>query len=456
MRYILTAVIFVTAIIMTAFYEPVTITGKVTDENGLPLAGVSVVEKGKKNGTATDAAGTFTLKVSNSKATLVFSYVGYESKQTKLNGQTSLTISLKAGEQRLEEVVVIGYGTESKKDMTGSVAVIRGKVSGVSVNQNYSPGYIAEDQEFNTEDYDGITENRFRKVNDEPLSTFSIDVDGASYSNVRRMINYGQLPPAGAVRVEEFINYFKYKYPQPTNNDPFSINTEMSVCPWNKQHKLVMIGLQGKQIATDKLPPSNLVFLIDVSGSMSDPNKLPLVKASLKLLVDQLREQDNVAIVVYAGAAGLVLPSTSGLNKEKILEAIDKLDAGGSTAGGAGIQLAYKVAKEQFKTGGNNRVILCTDGDFNIGMSSDDDMEHLYPLKRPSNVTVKTKNKSYTCNVDLPMGEPENPFNKMDITNKFHDLNPKVDLDVLKTINKLESCNMRDMMDMLNREFKQI
>jgi Ca-activated chloride channel family protein len=160
----------------------------------------------------------------------------------------------------------------------------------------------------------------------------------------------------------------------------------MSACPWNKQHKLVMIGLQGKQIATDKLPPSNLVFLIDVSGSMIDPNKLPLVKASLKLLVDQLREQDNVAIVVYAGAAGLVLPSTSGMNKEKISAAIDKLEAGGSTAGGAGIQLAYKVAKEQFKKGGNNRVILCTDGDFNVGMSSDDDMERLIEQERKSGV----------------------------------------------------------------------
>lgn len=381
MRYIIAAVIMVAAIISTGFYEPVTVTGKVTDENGSPLAGVSVFEKGKKNGTATDAAGAFSIKVSSNKATLIFSYVGYESKQTKLNGQTSLTISLKAAEQKLEEVVVIGYGARSKKDMAGSVAIVERKDL-----LNYSPGNIMEGQEFNTEDYDGITENRFRKVNDEPLSTFSIDVDGASYSNVRRMINYGQLPPAGAVRVEEFINYFKYKYPQPTNNDPFSINTEMSVCPWNKQHKLVMIGLQGKQIATDKLPPSNLVFLIDVSGSMSDPNKLPLVKASLKLLVDQLREQDNVAIVVYAGAAGLVLPSTSGMNKEKIIAAIDKLEAGGSTAGGAGIQLAYNVAKQQFKKGGNNRVILCTDGDFNVGMSSDDDMERLIEQERKSGV----------------------------------------------------------------------
>lgn len=382
MRYIFTAVIFTTAIILSAFYTPVTIIGKVTDEKGVPLAGVSVFEKGKSNGTATEAAGTFTLNVSNNKATLVFSYVGYESKQTKLNGQTSVTISLKAAEQKLEEVVVIGYGTQRKKSVS-----YEAKANASQLYGSRAPGIsVHEDGNFNTEDYDGITENRFRKATDEPLSTFSIDVDGASYSNVRRMINNGQLPPAGAVRVEEFINYFKYNYPQPTNNDPFSIHTEMSVCPWNKQHKLVMIGLQGKQIATDNLPPSNLVFLIDVSGSMSDPNKLPLVKASLKLLVDQLREQDHVAIVVYAGAAGLVLPSTNGMNKEKITAAIDKLEAGGSTAGGAGIQLAYNVAKQQFKKGGNNRVILCTDGDFNVGMSSDDEMERLIEQERRSGV----------------------------------------------------------------------
>lgn len=382
MRYIFTAVILVTAIIITAFYEPLTVTGKVTDENGSPLAGVSVFEKGKKSGTATDVSGTFTINVSNTNATLVLSYVGYETKEIKLKGKSTLSISLKQAEQKLEEVVVTGYGITQKKRVqfeakTDKSQIYGSRAPGISLNEN---------ENFNTEDYDGITENRFRKVNDEPLSTFSIDVDGASYSNVRRMINYGQLPPAGAVRVEEFINYFKYKYPQPKGSDPFSINTEISICPWNKNHKLVTIGLQGKQIATEHLPPSNLVFLIDVSGSMSDVNKLPLVKASLKLLVDQLREQDHVAIVVYAGAAGLVLPSTSGANKEKIIAAIENLNAGGSTAGGAGIQLAYKVAKEQFKVGGNNRVILCTDGDFNIGMSSDDAMERLIEQERKSGV----------------------------------------------------------------------
>jgi Ca-activated chloride channel family protein len=388
MRYIFTTLVFIAAMFSTAFYEPVLVTGKVTDESGAALAGVAVTEKGQKNGTATDASGSFSIKVASAKSTLLFQYVGYETQEVKLNSRQTITVALKISIQKLEEVVVVGYATKRKQNVTSAApsaiygytspsSALQGRVAGVSVHS---------DDAFNTEDYDGITENRFRKTTDEPLSTFSIDVDGASYSNVRRMINYGQMPTEGAVRVEEFINYFKYKYPQPTGNDPFSINTEMSVCPWNKDHKLVMVGLQGKEIATTNLPPSNLVFLIDVSGSMSDANKLPLVKASLKLLVDQLREQDHVAIVVYAGAAGLVLPSTNGMHKEKIMAAIDKLEAGGSTAGGAGIKLAYNVAKEQFKKGGNNRVILCTDGDFNVGMSSDDAMEKLIEEERKSGV----------------------------------------------------------------------
>ena len=388
MRYIFTTLVFIAAMFSTAFYEPVLVTGKVTDETGAALAGVSVTEKGQKNGTATDANGSFSIKVASAKSTLLFQYVDYETKEVKLNYSQTITVTLKPSIQKLEEVVVVGYATKKKHQVTSAAPsaiygytnpsnVLQGRVAGVSIHS---------DEAYNTEDYDGITENRFRKVTDEPLSTFSIDVDGASYSNVRRMINYGQMPPQGAVRVEEFINYFKYKYPQPTAKDPFSINTEMSVCPWNKDHKLVMVGLQGKEIATNHLPPSNLVFLIDVSGSMSGENRLPLVKASLKLLISQLREQDHVAIVVYAGAAGLVLPSTSGMNKEKILEAIEKLEAGGSTAGGEGIKLAYKVAKEQFKKSGNNRVILCTDGDFNVGVSSDDDMERLIEEERKSGV----------------------------------------------------------------------
>lgn len=388
MRYIFTTLVFIAAMFSTAFYEPVLVTGKVTDETGAALAGVSITEKGQKNGTATDANGSFSIKVASAKSTLLFQYVGYETQEVKLNSRQTITVALKVSIQKLEEVVVVGYASKKKQKVTSATpSAIYGYTSPASALQGRVAGVsIHNDKAYNTEDYDGITENRFRKVTDEPLSTFSIDVDGASYSNVRRMINYGQMPTEGAVRVEEFINYFKYKYPQPTGNDPFSINTEMSACPWNKEHKLVMVGLQGKEIATTNLPPSNLVFLIDVSGSMSDANKLPLVKASLKLLVDQLREQDHVAIVVYAGAAGLVLPATSGMNKERIMAAIDKLEAGGSTAGGAGIKLAYNVAKQQFKKGGNNRVIICTDGDFNVGMSSDDAMERLIEEERKSGV----------------------------------------------------------------------
>ena len=211
-------------------------------------------------------------------------------------------------------------------------------------------------------------------------------MDGGSYSNARRYLQQGQLPPAGSVRIEEFINYFHYDYPQPEGEIPFSINTEIGECSWSPHHKLVMIGLQGRKIPTDKLPPSNLVFLIDVSGSMMEPEKLPLVQRSLNMLVDQLREQDRVSLVVYAGNAGLVLPSTSGSEKIKIKDAINRLEAGGSTAGGAGILLAYHVAEQNFVKGGNNRVILCTDGDFNVGASSDADLVQIIEKKRITGV----------------------------------------------------------------------
>lgn len=243
-----------------------------------------------------------------------------------------------------------------------------------------------EEKAFNTEDYDRIVENRFLAATQNPLSTFSIDVDEAAYSNIRRYINNGSIPPAGAVRIEEMINYFDYTYPQPTHDDPFLVNTELSECPWNSQHRLVHIGLQGKEIPLQNLPNANIVFLIDVSGSMEEPNKLPLVKASMNLLADQLRADDKVAIVVYAGNAGLVLPATSGANKIAIKEAIDQLQAGGSTAGGEGIQLAYKVARKNFIKGGNNRIILATDGDFNVGPSSDDELVSLIEKERKSGI----------------------------------------------------------------------
>ena len=236
------------------------------------------------------------------------------------------------------------------------------------------------------EDYNSFVENAFESPKTAPLSTFSIDVDNASYTNIRRFLNNGQQVPKDAVRVEEMVNFFKYTYPQPKNEHPFSINTEVSDSPWNSNNKILKIGLQGKNIPTEDLPASNLVFLIDVSGSMEDMNKLPLLKQSLKILVNELRPKDKVAIVVYAGAAGMVLPPTSGDEKKTIINALDNLQAGGSTAGGAGIELAYKIATENFIKSGNNRVILATDGDFNVGSSSNSDMEKLIEEKRKTGV----------------------------------------------------------------------
>ena len=236
--------------------------------------------------------------------------------------------------------------------------------------------------DFQREGYDRIYENEFMAVGANPLSTFGIDVDRASYSNVRRFIRDGQLPPADAVRIEELINYFSYDLPNPEGPDPFSVHTEVGPAPWNPVHRLVRIGIQGRRVDTEDLPPSNLVFLVDVSGSMQPANKLPLLKSALRMLVNQMRPQDRVAIVVYAGAAGLILDPTSGEHKEMILEALSRLEAGGSTAGGAGLRLAYDVARRHHMDGGNNRVILATDGDFNVGASSDAEMIRLIEQRR--------------------------------------------------------------------------
>lgn len=380
-------------VLMLAFrpVNMITVSGTVSDESGKPLGGASVTVKNARVGVATAFDGTYKISVPNGNETLVFSLIGYDLQEIKINGKTKIDVSLKRSAVNETEVVVTSaYGKKSKLKRTGNANnQLVGRASGIHVQESkkvYDFYDKEEDGYFNTEGYDHISENKFLRATDNPLSTFSIDVDAASYSNVRRFINQGQLPPAGAVRIEEMVNYFSYEYPQPQKDDPFSINTEISDAPWNKDHKLVLIGLQGKKIATENLPPSNLVFLIDVSGSMSSPNKLPLVKASMKMLVDQLREQDRVAMVVYAGAAGLVLPSTSGTEKTKIKDAIDRLESGGSTAGGAGIKLAYKTAQDHFLKNGNNRVILCTDGDFNVGESSDDAMERLIEKERKSSV----------------------------------------------------------------------
>jgi Ca-activated chloride channel family protein len=238
------------------------------------------------------------------------------------------------------------------------------------------------DIEFNTEEYGRFEENPFLRPADNPLSTFSIDVDRASYANVRRFLRDGVRPPRDAVRIEEMVNYFTYDYPAPSGADPVSITTELAICPWNEKNRVLLVGLQTKKIDTADLPPNNLVFLVDTSGSMMSADKLPLVKNALRLLVDQLRPEDTVSIVAYAGSAGLVLKPTHGSDRGAILSAIDAFEAGGSTAGAEGILLAYQVARENFLRNGNNRVILATDGDFNVGVTSDGELEQLIESRR--------------------------------------------------------------------------
>ncbi len=240
--------------------------------------------------------------------------------------------------------------------------------------------------EINTEEYKGISENVFKSARSNPLSTFSIDVDGASYSNVRKKLMEGILPDSNSVRVEEFVNYFNYSYPSPTGDKPFSISTEYAKCPWNKEHTLLQIGIKGKSVDSIDGAANNLVFLIDVSGSMDQPDKLPLLKRAFKMLIPQLRPQDKVSMVVYAGNAGSIIDGVSGDQKAKITDALSKLEAGGSTAGGQGINLAYDLAKKHFLKNGNNRIILATDGDFNVGVSSDQELEILITSKRDEGI----------------------------------------------------------------------
>ncbi len=539
------------------------IVGRVTDStDGTPFPGVNVVIKGTSTGTTTNFDGLYQIKVKDSDI-LVFSSLGYETEEIKVEKLSTINVSLEASKEALDEVVVVGYGTQRRSYLTGSLTSVRaesasqmkrqkqkayhnqlagqiqttipvtnalqGRVAGVnitnnnayenkstkilirgqaSINNNQTPlvvvdgimtpynnldkinpkniqninvlkeasatsiygsraasgvilistknnskninndvlyivdgvpikkenNYIIENlpeadidrrvvygnteakQKFgkianngcivitthqgnfrlnNDESYAVIEENNFERTSLSPLSTFSIDVDKAAYSNLRRMINNGEAIEPDAVKIEEMINYFEYNYPQPTDEHPFSINTEVARTPWNNDTKIVKIGLQGKTFNNDELPPSNLTFLIDVSGSMNSQNKLPLLKSAFKLLVNQLREQDKVSIVVYAGAAGVVLEPTSGRQKSKIMNALEKLSAGGSTAGGAGIGLAYKLAEENFKKNGNNRVILATDGDFNVGDSSDKDMEKLIEEKRKSGVFLSVLGFGY-------------------------------------------------------------
>ncbi|MBU3665831.1 MAG: VWA domain-containing protein [Chthoniobacterales bacterium] len=240
--------------------------------------------------------------------------------------------------------------------------------------------------EWNTEGYNAIKENAFLDAKQNPLSTFSIDVDTASYSNVRRFLREGATPPAGAIRTEELINYFTYNYPQPTDSAPFSVNLELATAPWDTKRELVRIGIKGKALPPSERVPANLVFLVDVSGSMDEANKLPLLQRSLRALVENLADNDRVAIVVYAGSSGLVLPSTPGTKKHDILAVLDNLSAGGSTHGSEGIKLAYETARKNFLKEGTNRVILCTDGDFNVGVTDQSELQKLIERERASGV----------------------------------------------------------------------
>jgi Ca-activated chloride channel homolog len=273
-----------------------------------------------------------------------------------------------------------GFGSGAGR-LAGPHAAPKMRASGV-----LAPAPIERDAAMNTEAYAHVADNPFLSVASQPLSTFSVDVDTASYSNSRRFLSQGSLPPKDAIRIEEWVNYFGYDYAQPTGGAPFAVSTEVTSCPWNAQHKLVRIGIQGQKMREESVPARNLVFLIDVSGSMMSADKLPLVKRGLALMSESLRPQDSIAIVVYAGSSGLVLPATSGRERAKILTALDGLEAGGSTNGGAGIQLAYSVAQQQFKRGGINRVILASDGDFNVGTTSQGELTRLIEDKRKSGV----------------------------------------------------------------------
>ncbi|WP_158992078.1 VWA domain-containing protein [Mucilaginibacter sp. L196] len=394
-----------------------TITGIVTArEDGQPIPGVTVIIPGTTLGAQTNSAGKYSISVPKGYHKLVFSFVGYQRQVVSIGKADSLNVVMVVSGKELSEVVVTGYGVQRKSSITASVqtispdymkskdinAALSGRVSGLIITKQNAHAYnkaVPASSAYtnnvsvpptyaNDESYQSIVENGFNNAKDNPLSTFSVDVDNASYSNMRRFINNGQLPPADAVRIEEMINYFNYDLSGPKDNEPVAIHTELSSAPWNPAHRLLRIGLKAKTIATDKLPPSNLVFLLDVSGSMQDANKLPLVKAAMKMLVDELRPKDKVTIVAYAGEAGLRLAPTSGGDKTRIDSAIDQLYAGGSTNGGEGIKLAYKMAADNFIENGNNRIIMATDGDFNVGPSSDGDMESLIVKERETNVAI--------------------------------------------------------------------
>ncbi|CAN5781825.1 hypothetical protein BH11GEM2_BH11GEM2_16820 [soil metagenome] len=391
------------------------ITGRVLDPTGRPLSSATLAITPKFAKTFSGNDGRYILTVARSgeseQVQLQVAKPGFDPRRLSvfLHGDTvraditltptpatTRTIALQPADQKASESAAIADHTVSAGIPNGPVSRVLGaspspitngaatKVAMGRVDRRTSISVRTPLRERgNTEAYDRIDENPFRSPRVAPLSTFSVDVDRASYSNVRRFLARGQLPPKDAVRIEELVNYFPYDDAAPSpRGGPFRVSTEVAAAPWNPRHDLVRVALRARDVDMHRAAPSNLVFLIDVSGSMNGPGRLPLVKEALGLLVHQLREEDHVAIVVYAGNAGLVLPSTSGEDKQRILAALDGLEAGGSTAGGAGIRLAYDVAHNNFIVGGTNRVILCTDGDFNVGQSSDGDLVRLIEERR--------------------------------------------------------------------------
>jgi len=390
---IMKTIVSVIAFILLTSMGPATqvvIRGRVTGPNDLPLKGVTVMVRGTSTSTATNINGDYAITPGPAAKVLVFSLQGMKNLEEPIAGRTVINVKMEPAsvmERDKKEPRPVAdqiyYVAEEAADY--EVNAVAGKIKSAQAPGSYfrsSCYQIPPQHSANTESYADIDENGYRDPLRNPYSTFSIDVDNASYSNVRRFINLGQEVPADAVRIEEMVNYFRYDYPIATGAHPFSVYTETGLCPWNSSHYLLHIGLRGKDIDRSELPPSNLVFLLDVSGSMNQPNKLPLLKSAFGLLVNELRAHDRVAIVVYAGAAGVVLESTPGSNKETIMQALDKLQAGGSTAGGEGIMLAYRIAEKNYIKGGNNRIILATDGDFNVGVSDNTSMEKLVEEKR--------------------------------------------------------------------------
>jgi len=383
-----------------------TLKGAIVDlETGEPIlfASISIYKNGVLvTGIDSDLEGRYNFhSLSPGKYDVACSYVGYQTEMVKnvvlrADSTTVLNFSLKSGVV-LSEVSVVDYAVPLvEMDRTTAGGVYQN-----NDNQTYkieggrmSPVGFGGVPIHNTENYAQIQDNRFRLVGYNPLSTFSIDVDGASYANTRRFLNQGNMPEKGAVRIEEFINYFNYDYAAPVNK-PIAAHQEIGECPWNTDHYLLKIGLQGRKLQKENLPPSHLVFLIDVSGSMRTPLKLDLLKKGMKLLVHELGEEDKISIVVYAGAAGVILPPTSGDRKGDIMEALNKLSAGGSTAGSEGLKLAYKVASEHFIEGGNNRIILATDGDFNVGVSSNSEMKDIVETNREKGIDMSVLGFGY-------------------------------------------------------------